>query len=135
IKQEIAGDERPGMREKQQEVARRIRDFEEDAPQRVREMDRTLAVAVAGGGLERIDLGQPTVGRENLDSWHWKELTDDPRQKILTRPPSARLLQAKFLNNSDTVPLATVLEQFYKDPGLPAPSDASIVAEAVAQGI
>lgn len=135
IKQEIASDERPGMGEKRQEVARRIRDFEEDAPQRVREMYRTLAVAVTGGGLERIDLGQPTVGRENLDSWHWKELTDDPRQKILTRPPSARLLQAKFLGNSDTIPLSTVLEQFYKDPGLPAPSDPSIVAEAVAQGI
>ncbi|MBA4158336.1 MAG: ATP-binding protein [Gemmatimonadetes bacterium] len=135
IKQEIANDERPGMREKQQDVARRLRDLNENLPQRVRELYRTLAVPMAGGGLERIDLGQPTVGRENLDSWHWKELTDDPRQKILTRPPSAQLLRAKFLGNADAVSLAVILEQFYKDPGLPVPADQAIIAEAVAQGV
>ncbi|MFQ5857874.1 MAG: ATP-binding protein [Anaerolineae bacterium] len=143
IKEEIKRDERPGMREKKAEVDRRIQDLEEQLPLRVRGLYRTAAVPMVGGdpstgsgqALERIDLGQPTVGRENLDSWYWKELTEESRQKIMTRPPSARMLTAKFLSNSDAVSLAVLLEQFYKDPGLQVPASPSVLAEAIAQAV
>jgi len=135
IKQEIDRDERPGMQEKRDEVKRRLRDIVEDFPLKVRELYRTAAVPRNGGTLEQIDLGQPAIGRENLDSWYRSELADQTRGKILTRPPSARMLQVKFLSAGDMVSLSAVLEQFYKDPGLPALADPSILAEAIVQGI
>lgn len=135
IKQEIDKDERSSMQEKREEVKRRLRDIEEDFPLKVRELYRTAAVPRNGGTLEQIDFGQPAVGRENLDTWYRGELADQTRGKILTRPPSARLLQAKFLSHGDAVSLSAVLEQFYKDPGLPALADPSILAVAIVQGV
>jgi hypothetical protein len=134
IKEEIGSDDRPGMGEKRAEIERRLRDLDDALPQRIRELYRTLAVPAAHG-LERIDLGSPTIGRENLDSWYWRELTDETRQKILTRPPSARMLAAKFLGRVDAVSLAIVLEQFYKDTTLSVLAEPSILADAVVQGV
>ncbi|MBS1253271.1 MAG: hypothetical protein MAG451_02320 [Anaerolineales bacterium] len=135
IQEEIERDERAGMHEKRAEVDRRIRDLEDEFPIRVRELYRTAAAPMVGGDLERIDLGQPTVGRENLDSWYWQELTEESRSKIMVRPPSARMLSAKFLSNSDTVSLDVLLEQFYKDPGLQVPGDPTVLAQAISQAV
>ncbi|MFB6272855.1 MAG: DUF499 domain-containing protein, partial [Salinibacter sp.] len=51
------------------------------------------------------------------------------------RPPSTRMLTAKFLNNQDAIRLSDLVEQFYKDPGLPLLADAQLIAQAVAQGV
>jgi len=135
IQEEIRRDERPGMIEKRGEIKRRIQNFEDDAPLKVRELYRTAAVPRNGGSLEHIDLGQPAIGNEKLDSWYRKELSDPTRGKILVRPPSDRLIQAKFLSNGDAVSLLTVLEQFHKDPSLPALADTTVLAEAIAGGV
>lgn len=135
VEGEIKKDERPGMQEKRSEVKRRLRKLNEDFPLRIRELYRTAAVPKGGGGLEQIDLGQPAVGKENLDSWYFRELSDQTRGKILSRAPSDRLLKAKFLSNGDEIPLQAVEEQFHKDAGLPALADRSLLAEAIADGV
>jgi predicted AAA+ superfamily ATPase len=135
IEGEIENDDRSGMKQKRNEVKRRLKKLREDFPLRMRELYRTAAVPGAEGDLEMIDLGQPAVGRENLDSWYYTELADQTRGKILKRAPSARLLQAKFLASSDAVPLSAVQEQFYKDSGLPALADTELLAEAVSDGV
>ena len=86
IQEQIRKDDRPGMAEKRGEVKRRIDKFEDDAPLKVREMYRTAAVPRGSGSLEMIDLGQPAIGKENLDSWYRKELSDQTKGKILVRP-------------------------------------------------
>ncbi|MEP0548097.1 MAG: DUF499 domain-containing protein [Rhodothermales bacterium] len=135
IEPEIARDERPAMQEKRAEVKRRIRELEEGFPLKVRELYRTAAVPRANGELETVDLGQPAVGRQNLDSWYTAELADPSRGDILRQPPSPRYLQTKFLGVGEPVSLDKVLEQFYKDPGLPALPDPSLLSEAVAAGV
>lgn len=135
ILEEIQNDERPGMVEKVGEVKHRIKDLQDIFPLRVREVYRTAAVPMAGGNLERVDLGQPAVGKENLDSWYWNELSEDARQKIMTLAPSARLLQAKFLAEVEMVNLDVLLEQFYKNPGLQVPASPEVIASAVARAV
>ena len=135
IRAEIENDDRAGMSEKRSEVNRRLKKLREDFPLRMRELYRTAAVPGAGGTLEMIDLGQPAVGRENLDSWYYSELSDQTRGKILSNAPSDRLLKAKFLSNGDTVPLSAVQEQFYKDAGLPALASIDLLSEAIADGV
>lgn len=41
----------------------------------------------------------------------------------------------KFLSNGGPISLKAVQEQFYKDPGLPAVADVSMLAEAIAAGV
>ncbi|MFQ5537797.1 MAG: ATP-binding protein [Gemmatimonadota bacterium] len=135
IEEEIQRGDRPGLEEKAGEVKRRIRDVEERIPQRVREMYRTVMVPSSGGKLERVDLGQPTVGGENLDTWYLRELTEPPHQKILSSPPSATMLRAKFVSQASAVALSTVREQFRKDPGLPLPQDDQLIQEAVVAAV
>lgn len=135
IREEIQSGQRPGLEEKAGEVQRRIRDVEERLPQRIRELYRVALVPQAGGELQRIDLGQPTVGAENLDTWFRRELTEAPHQKILVNPPSATMLRAKFLQNTDAVSLAVVRDQFYKDTTLPAPMSEELITEAVAAAV
>lgn len=135
IQEEIAADQRLGMEEKKKEVERRLRDLSEEFPLRVRELYRTAVVPAAGSTLETIDLGQPAVGRENLDTWYWHELTGDTQKRIMTRPPSTNLLRAKFLTNQEQVSLAVLLEQFYKDPGMQVPSEEDVLAQAIADAV
>lgn len=135
IEEEIQRGERPGLEEKAGEVRRRIRDIEERIPQRVRELYRVVMVPSSGGALERVDLGQPTVGTENLDTWYLRELTEPPHQKILASPPSATMLKSKFLGQTSAVTLSTVREQFRKDPGLPVPQDDLVLQEAIAAAV
>jgi len=135
IQEEIQRGERPGLEEKAGEVKRRIRDVEDRIPQRVREMYRVVMVPSNGDTLERVDLGQPTVGTENLDTWYLRELTEPPHQKILSSPPSATMLKAKFLGQGSPVALSTVREQFRKDPGLPVPQDDQLIQEAIAAAV
>ena len=132
---EIEADERPGMQEKVSDVKRRKRDLEEVFPLRVKELYRTAAVPMAEAGLERIDLGQPAIGKENLDTWYWNELSEESRQKIMTRPPSANFLKSKFLRESELINTAILLEQFYKDTGMQVPGDPAVIAQAVASAV
>lgn len=135
IQGEIANDERPGMQEKGADVQRQLKEMEEDFPLKVRELYRTAAVPRAGGTLERVDFGQPAVGRQYLDSWYFRELSDTARGAILQRPPSGRFLATKFLGGGEPVSVQAVVEQFYKDPGLPTLASESLLTEALALGV
>jgi hypothetical protein len=135
ILDEIESDERPGMLEKISEVKRRKRDLEDVFPLRSKELYRTAAVPMKDGELERIDLGQPAVGKENLDTWYWNELTEDSRQKIMMRPPSANVLKVKFLSKNEVVNTQVLLEQFYKDTGLQVPEDPMVIAQAISSAV
>lgn len=135
IEEEIQRGERSGLEEKAGEVRRKIKDIEERLPQRVRELYRVVLVPKAGGELERIDLGQPTIGNENLDTWYRRELSESPHQKILSGVPSATMLKAKFLSSGESIALATVREQFFKDTALPVPADDTLIKEGVAAAV
>jgi hypothetical protein len=132
----IKAGEHAALEEKKGEVQRRLGEIEDDFPLKVRELYHTALLPVPGGGtLEDIDFGQPAVGRENLDSWFRTRLASRMHSKILSTPPSSNLIRAKFLANGDTISLQAVVEQFYKNPALPALDDPSRIAEAIAHGV
>jgi len=134
IEDDIGAGHFPGLEGKVDDVKRSIRDIEGDFGQKIRELYRILGVPAADG-FEKFDLGKPTFGTENLDTWIYSELTDDSHKKILPNPPSSRFITSKFLESSDKVALDTLIEQFYKNPGLPVPSERTIVGEAIAKGV
>jgi hypothetical protein len=123
-----------GLEEKESEVQRRLDNLKEDFSQKIRDLYH-VAIVMNGNGLERIDFGQSPTGREKLDSWFRRKLSSTKHRKILDCPPSANLINAKFLRNSDTIELRAILDQFYKDPNLPALDQAGLIAETVANGV
>jgi predicted AAA+ superfamily ATPase len=125
-----------GLEEKESEVQRRLDDVKGEFSQKIRDLYHVALVPVMNGdSLEEIDFGQSAAGRENLDSWFRKKLASTKHSKILERPPSANLINKKFLGNSDTIELQSILDQFYKDPNLPALDQADLIAETVANGV
>jgi hypothetical protein len=125
-----------GLEEKENEVQRRLENVEGEFSQKIRDLYHVALVPVMNGdSLEEIDFGQSATGRENLDSWFRKKLSSTKHSKILERPPSANLINKKFLGNSDTIELQAILDQFYKDPNLPALDQADLIAETVANGV
>jgi hypothetical protein len=117
-------------------VQRRLDDVKGEFSQKIRDLYHVALVPVMNGdSLEEIDFGQSAAGRENLDSWFRKKLASTKHSKILERPPSANLINKKFLGNSDTIELQSILDQFYKDPNLPALDQADLIAETVANGV
>lgn len=135
IDKEVEGGKQPGLKEKGAELKRRIRDVQDAFPQHVRELYRTVAVPTEGNELEVIDFGKPTVGQENLDSWYWKELTDEGNMRILSRPPSVQMLTAKFLAGRDAISLSEILEQFYKNTSLPCLANPDVLRRGIAQAV
>jgi hypothetical protein len=81
-----------------------------------------------------IDLGTPTVGNETLSGWYWRELTSEDYGVIVTQL-HYRLLANKLLAESDEVPTAVVLDQFYKNAQLPLPAQPEVVARAIQLGV
>ncbi len=125
-----------GLEEKENEVQRRLENVEGEFSQKIRDLYHVALLPVMNGdSLEEIDFGQSAAGRENLDSWFRKKLSSTKHSKILDRPPSANLINKKFLGNSDTIELQAILDQFYKDPDLPALDQADLIAETVANGV
>lgn len=132
----IAKGEQSVLEEQQEEVKRRIDDLTDDFPRKVREMYQIAKVPVMNGdSLEEIDFGDPPVGRENLDTWFRRKLASQMHGKILSGPPSARLLQSKFLRTQDEIALSDILDQFYRNPDLPALDDSELIAETVTNGV
>jgi hypothetical protein len=127
IKGEIESGESPTLAVKQDEVQRRMHNIARDFSFNVRCMYHTLQV-----GDRQIDLGQPVAGSETLSSWYWRELEE--KEEIATRL-HYRMLVNKFMAGNETVATQAVLDQFYKDPGLPAPASTDIVARAIQLGI
>lgn len=136
IQADFAGDERPGMGERRTEVKRRLQTLKDQISERVLELYRTVAIPSGNGGLEVIDLGQPSLAQSKIDTWYWRKLTDSSRhQKILEAPPSPAMLRAKFLDDRDRIGLDVLLSQFYRETALPIPEDRSLVAQAIAKGV
>ena len=127
IKGEIESGESPTLAVKRDEIQRRMHNITRDFSFNVRRMYHTLQV-----GDRQIDLGQPVAGSETLSSWYWRELEE--KEEIAARL-HYRMLVNKFMAGNETVATQAVLDQFYKDPGLPAPASTDIVARAIQLGI
>jgi len=127
IKGEIESGENPALAVKQDEIQRRLHNIARDFSFNVRRMYHTLQV-----GDRQIDLGQPVAGSETLSHWYWRELEE---KEEITARLHYRMLVNKFMAGNETVATQAVLDQFYKDPGLPAPASTDIVARAIQLGI
>jgi hypothetical protein len=131
--QEIEGmvksGEMPQLETKRDEVQRRLRDIRRDFSYNVRRMYHILRF-----GGRKIDLGQPTAGSEDMSSWYWRELTDGNVGAIVEQL-GYRIIANKLLAGNDQVAAAVVLDQFYKNPDLPAPSAPEVVARAIQLGV
>lgn len=138
ISRELADDERPGMRSRRKEVKRRLDEIHDDFGHNIRNLYRTVGIPKSGSSgidVEMVDLGQPTIGKEYLDSWYWKELTDGVRKKIMVNPPGPHFLKTKFLRESDSVSLEVLLDQFFKEPSLLALPTKTVLADGIAGGV
>lgn len=128
--------EHPALEAKTDEVRKRRDALQDDFSIKVRELyQQALVPVLNGSSLEKIDFGRPPVGSENLDSWFRKKLSGTQHGKILAGPPSPTFIQNKFLSNSDTIAIQAVLEQFYKNPNLPALDTPTLIAEAIVNGV
>lgn len=115
--------------DKQADVQRQKHAIERDYSYNVRRMYHNLHL-----GDREIDLGNPTTGAESLSNWYWRELTSDDVGAILTQL-HYRFLVSKFLSDNERVDISVLLNQFYKEPQLPVPSDPGVVARAIQLGI
>jgi len=129
IEEQVKAGTGPLPEEKLDEVRRRKRAIEHDYSWKVRRMYHTLRV-----GSQEIDLGQPVAGSETLSHWYWRELTSGERGLIVTQL-HYRMLVNKFMAQNNQVDSAVILDQFYKNPRLPAPSEQGVVARAIQLGV
>jgi hypothetical protein len=129
IKEEIESGESLLPEEKQDEVQRRIQGIRRDFSYNVRRMYHMLRI-----GERTLDLGTPVTGKETLDGWYWRELTSSDVGAILIQL-HYRTLVNKFMVSNDRVSTAVLLDQFYKNPDLPVPSEAGVVARAIQLGV
>jgi hypothetical protein len=129
IKKEIDSGDHPLLEGKRDEVQRRMHALQRDFSFNVRRMYHTLRF----GGRE-VDLGQPVAGAETLSNWYWRELTSSDVGAIVTQL-HYRTLVNKLMAGNETVATAVILDQFYKNPELPAPAEQEVVARAIQLGV
>ncbi len=133
IKEEIKSGHSPLPPEKQEEVDRRIREITRDYSYNVRRTYHVVRYGDTNGG-RTLDLGQPVTGKENLDAWFWRELTSSDAGAILTQL-HYRTIVNKFLVNNDQIATGVLLDQFYKNPELPALESQGVLARAIQLGV
>lgn len=133
IKKEIDSGHSPLPNEKKDEVNTRIRDLTRDYSYNVRRMYHVIRYGDTNGGRV-LDLGQPVTGKENLDAWFWRELTSSDTGAILTQL-HYRTVVNKFLTQNDQLTTSILLDQFYKNPELPALSEQGVLARAIQLGV
>jgi hypothetical protein len=129
IKAEIDSGQHPLLEGKRDEVQRRMHALQRDFSFNVRRMYHTLRF----GGRE-VDLGQPGAGAETLSNWYWRELTSSDVGAIVAQL-HYRTLVNKLLAGNEMVATAVILDQFYKNPELPAPAEEEVVARAIQLGV
>ncbi|HDQ72742.1 MAG TPA: DUF499 domain-containing protein, partial [Chloroflexi bacterium] len=129
IKAGIDSGETPQLETRRDEIQRRLQSIRRDFSYNVRRMYHTLQI-----GERRVDLGQPVTGNESLSNWYWRELTSMDVGEIVTQI-GHRALTAKFLAQNEHVAVSVVLDQFYKNPELPAPAEPGVVARAIQLGV
>jgi hypothetical protein len=129
IKSGLDAGETPQLETKRDEIQRRLHDIKRDFSFNVRRMYHTLQI-----GDRRVDLGQPVAGNETLSTWYWRELTDVNVGAIVTQL-GYRTLVNKLMAGHEQVATPVILDQFYKNPELPAPAEPGVVARAIQLGI
>ncbi len=129
IKAGVDSGETPQLETRRDEIQRRLHAIQRDFSYNVRRMYHTLQI-----GERRVDLGHPVTGNESLSNWYWRELTSIDVGAIATQL-GHRILVAKFLAQQERVATSVVLDQFYKNPALPAPAEVGIVARAIQLGV
>ena len=133
IKEEIKSGHSPLPQDKQDEVDWRIREITRDYSYNVRRMYHVVRYGDTNGG-RTLDLGQPVTGNENLDAWFWRELTSSDTGAVLT-VLHYRTVVNKFLANNDQLTTGVLLDQFYKNPELPALAETGVLARAIQLGV
>jgi hypothetical protein len=133
IKDEIKSGHSPLPLDKQEEVDRRVREITRDYSYNVRRMYHVVRYGDTNGG-RTLDLGQPVTGKENLDAWFWRELISSDTGAILTTL-HYRTVVNKFLASSDQLATGVLLDQFYKNPELPALEEMGVLARAIQMGV
>jgi len=129
IKTEVDAGDSPLPEERRDEIQRRLHKIQRDFSYNVRRMYHTLRFAD-----REIDLGAPVAGNETLSNWFWRELTS-PDVGAVVEQLHYRMLVNKFIAQNGPIAASRLLEQFYKDPSLPAPASEDVVARAIQLGV
>lgn len=129
IEETVKAGNMPQLETKKDEIQRRLRDLRRDFSYNVRRMYHTLQF-----GQQKLDLGQPTAGNENMSTWYWRELTDGNVGAIVEQL-GYRIIVNKLLTGNDHVAASVILDQFYKNPDLPVPAQPEVVARAIQLGV
>ncbi|RLG35314.1 hypothetical protein DRN98_01510 [Methanosarcinales archaeon] len=127
IKESIKSGSEEALKDRLSEVDQRIKQIMDDFSYNVRNMYRTLAI-----GEEKISLGQPTVGKEALSTWFMREL--ETRERI-AKNLHYRFLVDRFLRDREWIETRLIMDQFYKDTGLPIPASQDVIKKAIKNGV
>ena len=109
------------------EVSQRIKRIRDDFSYNARRMYNVLLV-----GKEKIQLGQPTVGKESLSNWYKMELQS--REKLASNL-HYRFLVNKFMEGKEALDTKVIVDQFYKDPSLVIPESPEVIKRSIQQGV
>lgn len=129
IEETVKAGDMPQLETKKDEIQRRLRDLRRDFSYSVRRMYHTLQF-----GPQKLDLGQPTAGNEDMSTWYWRELTDGNVGAIVEQL-GYRIIVNKLLASNQEVASAVILDQFYKNPDLPVPAQPEVIARAIQLGV
>jgi len=129
IQREVAGDPDSPLITRRSEIQQRSDGIKRDFSYNVRRMYHRLHL-----GERVVDLGQPVAGRETLGHWYWRELTSSDMGAIVEQL-HYRMLVNKLLADNDQVPTSVILDQFYKNPDLPVPSQPVVIARSIQLGV
>lgn len=130
IKEEMDAGQSPLPEEKRVEVQRRTHEVQRDFSYNVRRMYHVIRF----GNRTPINLGEPVAGNESLGNWYWRELTSGDVGAIATNL-HYRLIVNKFMAGNEQLGTAVLLDQFYKNPELPALSEQGVLARAIQLGV
>lgn len=126
IKGEVEAGKNEPLKERLPEVNERIKKIERDSSYNLRKMYHIIQV-----GSEKIDLGQPNVGKETLSGWYKSEL--EYKDKLVNNL-HYRVIIDKFMDDKK-VPTKTLLEQFYKDKDIVMLASPDVLKQVVRQGV
>jgi len=129
VEKDIKSGESPTLEPKSDEVQQRKHAIEREFSYNIRRTYHLVQV-----GDRKIDLGNPTTGREALDNWFWRELTSDSYGVIVPNL-HYKVLVNKFMENVEQLSTAALLEQFYKEPSLPSLANQEVLVRAIQLGI
>jgi hypothetical protein len=112
-------------------VKEKVEDFKKGTKELLRRLYR-LVLYAGKEKVEEIDLGMPVRGIERID----KEIYDRLRnENVIYERLTPLYIDNQFLITGEYIPTKSLLEVFYKTPGMPRLSSKDVLKNSIGEGV